>query len=92
MHKSSKKSTVATALKYDASMPAPLVVFNGRCNVADSMLDVAKNLNIPIVYENDVAEVLAACQIGDYVPQSTWIILAKIFAFVRGQLETTTSN
>lgn len=82
----------ATALKYSDSMVAPLVLVNGRASVADAMIEVATKHDVPIVYEPETQEILSMCQSGDYVPLETWDVLARVFAFIRGQLETTSKN
>lgn len=92
MHKDIKKETKASALKYDEGMKAPLILYNGRANLAQTMLDVAKEKDIPIVYEPETQEILSLYNSGDFVPVETWEVLAKVFAFVRGQLESTSKN
>lgn len=92
MHKDTKKEIKASALKYDERMIAPLILYNGRANLAQAMLDIAKEKNIPIVYEPETQEILSLYNEGDYVPAETFEVLAKIFAFVRGQFESTSKN
>ena len=91
MHKDSKTKK-ATALMYNEDLKAPLVLYNGRANIVQTMLDIAEKHDIPIVYEPETQEILSLFDAGDFVPEETWEVLAKVFAFVRGQLETTSTN
>ena len=77
---------------YNEDLKAPLILYNGRANIVQTMLDIAKKHDIPIVYEPETQEILSLFDAGDFVPEETWEVLAKIFAFVRGQLETTSTN
>jgi len=90
--KNMNKEEKATALKYNGDMEAPLILYNGRGRFVQSMLEIAKKKNIPIVYEPETQEILSLYDSGDYVPAETWEVLAKVFAFVRGQLESTSKN
>ena len=85
-------SKKATALKYSKEMSAPLVLLNGRANIAEAMLNIAEQKNIPVVYEPETQEILSLCKEGQYVPEETWAVLAKVFAFIRGQLETVSKD
>ena len=86
------KTRKATALMYNEDLKAPLILYNGRANIVPTMLDIAKKHDIPIVYEPETQEILSLFEAGDYVPEETWEVLAKVFAFVRGQLETISTN
>ena len=92
MHKEKMTVKKASALRYSSEMPSPLIVFNGRAEIAQKMIDIATEEKIPIVYEPETQEILSLYEAGDYVPEETWNILAKVFAFIRGQLETTSKN
>jgi type III secretion system FlhB-like substrate exporter len=47
------------------------------------MLEIAKQHNIPIFSEPDTSGVLSLYDIGDYIPEETYEIIAKILLFVR---------
>ena len=92
MHNNDKTVKKASALMYNDEMEAPLILYNGRANLVETMLDIAKKHDIPIVYEPKTQEILSLYNSGDFVPVETWEVLVKIFAFVRGQFETTSEN
>jgi flagellar biosynthesis protein len=85
-------SKKATALKYSRDMPAPLILLNGRANIAENMINIANQKNIPVVYEPETQEILSLCKNGDFVPFETWEILVKVFSFIGGQLESVSKN
>lgn len=85
-------SKKATALQYSSDMPAPLILLNGRANIAENMINIANQKNIPVVYEPETQEILSLCKNGDFVPFETWEILVKVFSFIGGQLESVSKN
>lgn len=82
----------ATALQYSENQSAPLILFNGKSYIADAMIKIAKDRNIPVVYEPETQEILSLCREGDFIPVETWDVMAKVFAFIRGQIETVSKN
>ena len=91
MHKDSKTKK-ATALMYNEDLKAPLILYKGRANIVQTMLDIAEKHDIPIVYEPETQEILSLCKNGDFVPFETWEILVKVFSFIGGQLESVSKN
>ena len=90
-------STVSSLIRienvlYPSSPLSFLLKINFSFNIVQTMLDIAKKHDIPIVYEPETQEILSLFDAGDYVPEETWEVLAKVFAFVRGQLETISTN
>ncbi len=77
----------ATALVYRQGMEAPLVICNGRAEIASKMIEIAGENKVPVVYEPETAEILSMCPEGETVPFETWQVIAGIFAFIRGQIE-----
>ena len=86
------KEEKATALKYNSDMEVPLILYNGRGRFVQSMLEIARKKDIPIVYEPETQEILSLCKNGDFVPFETWEILVKVFSFIGGQLESVSKN
>ena len=72
----------AVALKYDNGSQAPLIAASGKGFLARRMIQIAEQENVPIVENKNLAEVLAVQEVGSTVPEETWEVLAKIFAFV----------
>ena len=74
---------IATALSYPEGSKAPLITAQGKDELAEKMLEIAKQHNIPIFSEPDTSGVLSLYDIGDYIPEETYEIIAKILLFVR---------
>ena len=72
----------AVALKYDkGKMRAPKVVAKGVDHVALRIKEEAKKHNVPIEENPPLARALyQSCEIGEYIPESLYQAIAKIFA------------
>ena len=72
----------AAALKYSKGASAPMIAASGKGFLAKRILEIAEREKIPIVQNDSLAELLTVQEIGAEVPEETWEVLAKIFAFV----------
>ncbi|HAH60525.1 MAG TPA: flagellar protein FhlB [Treponema sp.] len=72
----------AVALKYPEGAPAPFVTAAARGMLAEKILEIAEKNSIPVVKNDDMADVLSVREIGSFVPEETWNVLAAVFAFV----------
>ncbi len=73
----------AIALQYPESAPAPFIAYKGSGAVAEKMLEIAKDNDVPVVSDSEVASVLLLHDIGQCVPFETYEVLAGIFAFLK---------
>ena len=74
----------AVALKYErAKMRAPKVVAKGVDKMALRIKEEARKHNIPIEQNPTLARALyQSCEVGEYIPQNLYEVVAKIFAKV----------
>lgn len=73
----------AVALRYEAgSDPAPRIVAAGQGEVAKRIVKTARQHDIPVYPEPDLAEVLSRLDLGAVVPPETYAVVAKIMAFI----------
>jgi flagellar biosynthesis protein FlhB len=73
----------AVALKYDGSLPAPIVVAKGKNLVAAQIRRIATENNIPIVPDPPLARSLhAMVQIDRMIPAELFAAVAQVLAFV----------
>lgn len=79
----SLKNLKACALKYDGGREAPYITSKGRGLTAKKILEAAEKNNIPVVVNPDLLNVLEIQDIGDFIPEETFEVIAKIFAFVK---------
>jgi flagellar biosynthesis protein len=79
--KQSRKKAVA--LRYDRGKdPAPTVVGKGLGILAEKIIELAKEHNIPVHEDSDLVDILAKLDLYEEIPPSTYIVVAEILAFV----------
>lgn len=72
----------AAALKYDVNYEAPIVSAAGIGQIADNILKKAKESNVPVVYDKELADLLVNIDIGDNIPFELYDAVAKVIAYV----------
>lgn len=70
----------AIALEYDGKQ-APLVTAKGHDEIANQILRLAHEANIPIQKDNELALVLDQIDLGDQVPEALYFVIAEILTF-----------
>jgi flagellar biosynthesis protein len=76
-------SKKAVALRYDPQQEqAPRIIGKGLGLVAEQILELAREHNIPIHEDRDLVEVLAKLDPGQQIPSETYLIVAEILAFI----------
>lgn len=82
-NKEKQKVKEVAALKYSPDEDgAPKIVALGKGDVAEKILEKAKENNIP-VYENEqLAHTLNALNLGDEIPAELYQLVAEILVFV----------
>lgn len=79
-----KKSeeSLAVALKWDASLPSPVVLATGVQLRATDLISIAREFGIPVVDNPELASLLSVQEIGTCVPEECWQAVALVFAFL----------
>mgnify|MGYP004449288241 CR=1 FL=1 len=72
----------AVALKYPKGVEAPVIVAKGLGKKADKIIEIAEESNVPVEENEGLVDLLGLEDIGDIVPESTWKVIAEIFAFI----------
>jgi len=73
----------AVALRYDKTKEsAPRLVAKGTGRIAEAIIALAKEHNIPIHEDQDLLEVLAGLDLYEEIPPSTYLVVAELLAFV----------
>lgn len=83
------KTCKAIALLYPEGEKAPFISAKAKGEIAERMLRIAEEENVHIVRDEITANVLSLYDIGEYVPQETYEVLAGVFAFILKARETT---
>ena len=76
----------AVALKYETHLPAPFVIAKGKGELALKIKEIAENNNVGLVYDEELADNLEMIEIGSFIPEEYYRIIAEIFVFL-GRLE-----
>jgi flagellar biosynthesis protein len=73
----------AVALNFDpATMSSPQVVAAGQGEIAERIIALARQHDVPIKEDPDLVAVLAALDIGSAIPPELYQAVAEVLAFV----------
>ena len=72
----------AVALKYPKNAAAPFICASGKGKVAENIIEIAEQNNIPIVENSELTDVLTLQEIGSTIPEETWELIANIFSYI----------
>lgn len=70
----------AIALEYDGKQ-APQVTAKGHDEIANQILRLAQESNVPIHLDKDLALVLDQIDIGEHIPDALYLVIAEILTF-----------
>ena len=74
---------VAVALDYDlAKDNAPRVVAKGRGEIAQRIVDLARQNGIPVRQDADLAELLAVLELDQEIPVEAFTAVAEILSYI----------
>ena len=77
-----KKPKQAIALEYDPSEEAPRVIASGRGELAERIIEKAKEEKIPFYKDDKLAKTLSKLEIGEMIPPELYEVVAEILVFV----------
>ena len=81
--KAPARRPVAVALKYEVGQEgAPVVAAQGRGAVAEKILEAAREANVPVVEQSEMAESLAKIEVDREIPPSLYRAVAEVLAYV----------
>lgn len=85
MKKRDKKTSprFAVALEYDGEQ-APQVTAKGHMDIADEILKIADQENIPVYEDKELSALLDQLDLGDHIPQSLYVVIAEVLSFAYG--------
>lgn len=79
--KSGKSPSTAVALNYDGS-GAPRVVAKGQGDVAERILEAAREHRVPLKHDGELAELLSKVELGAEIPEALYVAVAQVLVFV----------
>jgi len=75
-------TTTAVALTWDGDGNiAPVISAQGLDSVAEQIVAVAKEHNIPLHEDAQLAQLLMTLELGEEIPEELYIVIAKVIAF-----------
>jgi flagellar biosynthesis protein len=73
----------AVALQYERGRaPAPRIAATGKGAIADRIIAIAREHNVPVREDPDLVQLLAKLDLGDAIPGELYPVIAEVFAFV----------
>jgi len=83
MRKPREQRHAAAALQYDpVKAKAPEVVAVGRGLLADEIMKLAKQNNIPIHTDKGLVEALTQLEVGAIIPRELYVVVAEVLSWV----------
>lgn len=76
------KEKTAVAIEYVPGEVAPKILATGKGQVAEKIIEKAKESNVPLYKDNKLADTLSRLQIGDMIPPELYEVVAEILVFV----------
>lgn len=77
------KEKKAAALSYDPeSSAAPRMVAFGQGHIAEQIISIAQDANVPLQQNDELVEFLSHLKIGQEIPEELYEVVAEILAFV----------
>ena len=76
------KEKTAVALQYMPGDMAPRIIATGKGTVAERIIEVAKEADVPFYKDDKLADTLSRLQIGEAIPPELYEVVAEILVFV----------
>jgi flagellar biosynthesis protein len=77
------KSPKAVALKYDQKKDgAPRVIAKGRGDIAEKIIAVAREHNVPLYEDKNLTRILEALDLETEIPAELYRAVAEVLAFI----------
>ncbi|NLK19657.1 MAG: flagellar biosynthesis [Synergistaceae bacterium] len=83
MSKERKKRLQAAAIEYDEKQDeAPRLVASGKGYVAEKIIALAREADVPVVEDAMLVSALMVLELGEEIPAELYEAVAKILAFI----------
>ena len=80
--KDGQKPKQAIALAYDPAEDAPKILATGKGELAERIIEHAKEAKVPIHKDSKLASTLSKLEIGEMIPPELYEVVAEILVFV----------
>ncbi len=75
-----QQQKIAVALEYDEKN-APRVSAKGVGDLAQQIIDMAKQTGVPLQQDDELVEILAEISLGEEIPEQLYHAVAEVLAF-----------
>lgn len=82
MKKTPDSEKTAVAIAYEPGDAAPKILATGKGQVAERIIETAKENKVPTYRDDKLAGTLSKLQIGDMIPPELYEVVAEILVFV----------
>lgn len=76
------KPKQAIALAYEPGDEAPKILATGKGELAERIIEKAKEADVPLYRDDKLADTLSRLEIGDMIPPELYKVVAEILVFV----------
>ena len=83
------KGDKAVALRYIPCTPAPFIAAKASGKAVRRLEELARDAGVPILEDEELAGALYPLDLGEFVPDVYFEVVAKAFAFVKSIEEST---
>jgi flagellar biosynthesis protein len=80
----SQKKAVALGFDKDKAN-VPKVLASGKGRIAQQIIKIADEHNIPLYQDSDLVALLSSLDINEYIPIEVYSVVAKIFTYIYDQ-------
>lgn len=81
-NKNENKTKISVALEYTPGEQAPKILATGRGHIAETIIEKAKEADVPIYEDSKLAKTLSKLEIGEMIPPELYTVVAEILVFV----------
>lgn len=71
----------AVALKYDGNDIAPVIVASGMGYMAEKIVEVASENNVPVYEDTSLATMLSRLELGQEIPEELYKVIVDIYVY-----------
>ena len=82
MNEQEFKKLTAVAVAYEPGDAAPRILATGKGEIAEKIIEKAKENDVPLYMDNKLADTLSRLKIGDAIPPELYEVVAEILVFV----------
>lgn len=77
-----EKIKTAVAIAYETGDEAPKILATGKGEIAEKIIEKAKEEDVPFYKDSKLANTLSKLEIGDMIPPELYEVVAEILVFV----------